>query len=107
MVLMLKSIAPAKAAETGIFNLQNGSLGGFQQGSSGARPDQLLVTLYSDDGNVEFTLWQRLQESGRGLAARNKPNITVSSESPDARSSGGKVDGPALDQPALKLLAKI
>ena len=56
---MLKSIAPEKAAESGIFNLQNGSLRGFQQGSPGARPDPLLATLYSDDGNVEFTLWQK------------------------------------------------
>jgi hypothetical protein len=59
MVIMLKSIAPAKAAETGIFDLQAGSFRGFQQGSPTARTDQLLVTLYSDDGNVEFTLWQK------------------------------------------------
>ncbi|HWO34707.1 MAG TPA: hypothetical protein VNO32_38435, partial [Candidatus Acidoferrum sp.] len=32
MVLMLKSIAPAKAAETGIFNLQNASLRGVPAG---------------------------------------------------------------------------
>jgi hypothetical protein len=67
MVLMLKSIAPAKAAETGIFNVQNGSFRGFQQGSPGARPDQLLVTLYADNGNVEFTLWQQGYKNPTGI----------------------------------------
>jgi hypothetical protein len=67
MVLMLKSIAPAKAAESGIFDLQNGPFRGFQQGSPGARPDQLLVTLYSDDGNVEFTLWQKGYKNPAGV----------------------------------------
>lgn len=67
MVLMLKSIAPAKAAETGIFNVQKGSFRGFQQGSPAARPDQILVTLYSGDGNVEFTLWQKGYKNPAGI----------------------------------------
>jgi hypothetical protein len=67
MVLMLKSIAPAKAAESGIFNLQNVSCRGFQQGDPAVRPDQLLVTLYSDDGNVELTLLQKGYKNPAGI----------------------------------------
>ncbi|HXO33588.1 MAG TPA: hypothetical protein VN901_14655 [Candidatus Acidoferrales bacterium] len=75
---MLKSIAPAKAAESGIFNLQNGSLRGFQQGSPGARPDQLLVTLYWDEGNVEFTLWQKGYRNPAGVTQPERNRILQS-----------------------------
>jgi hypothetical protein len=78
MVLMLKSIAPAKAAETGIFNVQKGSFRGFQQGSPAARPDQLLVTLYSDDGNVEFTLWQKGYKNPAGITQPEMNRIVQS-----------------------------
>jgi hypothetical protein len=42
--LMLKSIAPAKSAETGIFNIQKDAFRGFQQGNPQAHPDRLLIT---------------------------------------------------------------
>jgi|GEM_PF-4397388 len=108
MVLMLKSIAPAEAAETGIFNLQNGSLRGFQQRSPGARPDQLPVTLYSDYGNVEFTVGQKGYKNPAGITQPEINRILQSVRkvrTPEV--AAVKVDGPALDQPALKLLAKI
>lgn len=59
LVLTIKSTALAKAAETGIFNVQNETFKGFQQGDPLAPPDRLVVTLYSDGGNVELTLWQK------------------------------------------------
>jgi hypothetical protein len=67
MVLMIKSIAPAKAAETGIFNVRNETFRGFQQGNPLARPDRPLVTLYSDGGNVEITLSQKDYKNPAGI----------------------------------------
>jgi len=54
MLLMIKSIMPAKAAETGIFYVQNEDYKGFQQGDPRTRPEHMEVDLYSDDGGVEF-----------------------------------------------------
>jgi hypothetical protein len=59
VVLMIKSIMPAKAAESGIFRIQNQSYKGFQQGNPEVRQNSFLVDLYSDDGGVEFILMQR------------------------------------------------
>ncbi len=53
-VLVAKSIMPVKAAETGIFNVQNNTYKGFQQGNPQVRPDKILIDLYSDDGGVEM-----------------------------------------------------
>lgn len=54
ILLILKSLAPLKWAETGIFKVQNGSLKGFQQGNAEAGEDGVAVSLYSDDGSVEL-----------------------------------------------------
>jgi len=59
MVLMIKSIAPSKAAETGIFNVQNQSYKGFQQGNPEVRQNFLLLDLYSDTGSIEIKLLQK------------------------------------------------
>jgi len=67
MVLMIKSIVPAKAAETGIFNLQNQIYKGFQQGSPRARPESLLLDLYSDDGGVEIRFVQKDYHNSGGV----------------------------------------
>ena len=78
MVLTIKSIAPAKAAETGIFNVQNETFKGFQQGNPLARPDRPLVTLYSDGGNVEITLWQKDYRNPAGITQREINRIVQS-----------------------------
>jgi hypothetical protein len=54
MLLVLKSLAPAKCAESGIFRLQNQTLKGFQQGNAESRENGVVVNLYSDEGSVEM-----------------------------------------------------
>jgi hypothetical protein len=71
-MLIMKSILPAKPAETGIFNIQNASYKGFQQGNPQIRQDSLLVNLYSDDGSVQLKFWQR---DYRSLAGVTQPEI--------------------------------
>jgi hypothetical protein len=58
-LLMMKSIALPKAAESGIFRLQNGGFKGFQQGDPAAHEANILVDLYSDEGSVDFILSQK------------------------------------------------
>jgi hypothetical protein len=67
IVLLIKSIMPSKPAETGIFNIQNGSYRGFQQGNSQIRQDKLLVDLFSDDGGVEFIFFQKDYHCSTGV----------------------------------------
>jgi hypothetical protein len=52
--LILKSLAPLKCAESGIFKVQNETFKGFQQGNAQIREDGVAVSLYSDDGSVEI-----------------------------------------------------
>lgn len=52
-VLILKAIIPVKAANTGIFYVQNPDYKGFQQGDPQACHDPLLLDLYSDEGTFE------------------------------------------------------
>lgn len=63
MVLLLtKSIMPAKSAETGIFNLRNAGYEGFQQGNpqdSRTSQDGLLLSLYSVDGDFEILIGEK------------------------------------------------
>lgn len=54
IVLMIKSIMPTRAANSGIFRIQNQSCKGFQQGNPGVRQNSFVVDLYSDDGGVDF-----------------------------------------------------
>jgi hypothetical protein len=72
VMLMIKSIAPAKPAETGIFNLQSQRYKGFQQGDPDIRQDRLLANLYSDDGSVEFVF---LQKEYRNAVGVTQPEI--------------------------------
>lgn len=58
-LLMIKSIALPKAAESGIFRVQNNNLKGFQQGDPTAHEKNILVDLYTDDGSVEFIFSQK------------------------------------------------
>lgn len=53
-LLIIKSLAPLKCANSGIFNVQNGDFKGFQQGDPQARHDELAVNLYSDESSIEM-----------------------------------------------------
>jgi hypothetical protein len=59
MVLLMKSIMPAKAAETGIFYVQNLDYKGFQQGNPEIRQDRLVLDLYSDESHFELMFLQK------------------------------------------------
>lgn len=54
VLLTIKSIMPSSSAETGIFRVQNQNYKGFQQGNPVKHPKGIIVSLYSDDGGVEF-----------------------------------------------------
>jgi hypothetical protein len=53
VLLMVKSIMPVKAAESGIFSVESQSYKGFQQGNPRRHPEHMDVDLYADDGGVE------------------------------------------------------
>ena len=66
--LVVKSIMPSRPAETGIFNVQNQSYRGFQQGDPRIRQNALLLELYSDsNGGVEFLFAQDKYNSREGV----------------------------------------
>jgi hypothetical protein len=67
-LLIIKSIALPKAAETGILKLQNQNYRGFQQGNPQVRQDEIVVDLYSDEGSVEIIFLQK--------DWRNSPGVT-------------------------------
>jgi hypothetical protein len=71
-MLNLKSLLPAKSAETGIFNIQNASHKGFQQGNPQVRQDSLLVNLYSEDGSVQLKFFQKNYPAGVTQAEINR-----------------------------------
>lgn len=56
ILLMLKLIIPSKAAEFGIFYVDNQSYQGFQQGSPGVQGTPIILDLYSDDGGIDFII---------------------------------------------------
>jgi hypothetical protein len=59
MVLLIKSIMPVKAAETGIFYVHNQDYKGFQQGSPEGRRDGVVLDLYSGDDHFEVMFLQK------------------------------------------------
>lgn len=66
-LLIMKSIVPVKAAESGIFNVQNQSYRGFQQGNPQVRQNGIVVDLYSDEGTVEMIFLQKDYKSSTGV----------------------------------------
>jgi hypothetical protein len=54
ILLTIKSIMPSTSAESGIFRVQNRDYKGFQQGNPAKSPRGVVVSLYSDEGGVEF-----------------------------------------------------
>jgi hypothetical protein len=67
ILLILKSLAPAKCAETGIFKVQNQSFKGFQQGNAETREDGVVVNIYSDDGSVELIFTEKNYKASAGV----------------------------------------
>jgi hypothetical protein len=59
MVLMIKYIMLVKAADTGIFYVQNQDYKGFQQGDPKVRHDELVLDLYSGDNHPEVIFLQK------------------------------------------------
>jgi len=66
-LLMIKSVALSKYAQSGIFNLQNKDYKGFQQGNPQVRENGIEVNLYSDEGSVEFILSQKGYQNPAGV----------------------------------------
>ena len=66
-LLIIKSIALPKSAETGIFNLHNASYEGFQQGDPQVRQNGVIVDLYSDEGSVELIFFQKNYRNSAGV----------------------------------------
>ena len=66
-LLVIKSLAPLKCAETGIFKVQNKSFKGFQQGNAETRENGVAVYLYSDEGSVELIFGERNYTSSTGV----------------------------------------
>lgn len=67
VLLITKSILPAKSAETGIFNVHNATYRGFQQGSPeapSAKAVGILLTLYSTDDTFELLLAEKTSDHG-------------------------------------------
>lgn len=62
-----KSVVPFKSAETGIFNVQNPSFKGFQQGNPQVRQDGIAVTLYADEASVRFVFHQKDYQNFAGV----------------------------------------
>jgi hypothetical protein len=67
-LLLVKSIALPRSAETGIFNLQNQSYKGFQAGNPQVRQDAIIVHLFSDEGSVEVIFWQKDYRNPTGVS---------------------------------------
>ena len=84
-LLIIKSIMLLAPADTGIFNIQNQEFKGFQQGNPQVRQAKLEFDLYSDDGSVEFVLYEKDKNS----AGVTQPEInrivqTLRKTAPDA-----------------------
>jgi len=68
VLLTIKSIMPSRSAETGIFRVQNQDYKGFQQGNLAADRRGAIVTLYSNDGGIEFVFDAAHYDNPAGLA---------------------------------------
>ncbi len=62
VLLVTKSMLPAKSAESGIFNVRNSTYQGFQQGNPEApstKQDGIVLTLYATDDEIEVVFAQK------------------------------------------------
>lgn len=67
ILLIIKSIIPAKSAETGIFTLQSPGYKGFQQGSAELKQERIILDLYSDEGSVEMIFFEKDYKDPAGV----------------------------------------
>lgn len=67
LLLIIKSIVLSSSASSGIFNIQSGKYVGFQQGNPQAQPHAIVVSLYSDDGEVEMIFTQKDYRKSVGI----------------------------------------
>lgn len=54
LALMGKATMLSGSADTGIFKIQSQNYRGFQLGNPESHPQKITVTLYSDEGSIEF-----------------------------------------------------
>jgi hypothetical protein len=66
-MLIIKTVMPTKAAETGIFEIGNPDYKGFQQGDPRMRQESLFLHLYANDGSCEITFLQKDYRSSTGV----------------------------------------
>jgi hypothetical protein len=66
-VLIIKSIMTVKAADTGIFYVQNLDYKGFQQGDPQVSHDRLVLDLYSDEDHIEVVFLQKDYHAATGI----------------------------------------
>jgi hypothetical protein len=66
-LLIIKSLALSRSAETGIFRVQNQSYRGFQEGNPQIRQNAIEVRLFSDEGGVEMLFIQKDYKNSAGV----------------------------------------
>ncbi len=66
-LLILKSAALQRSANSGIFNVQSQEYRGFQQGDPQVRQDGITVDLFSDEGSVEVIFLQKDYQNPAGV----------------------------------------
>ena len=67
-LLLVKSVALPRSAETGIFNLHNQTYKGFQEGTAQARLHDITVHLFSDEGSIEMIFLQKDYQNPTGVS---------------------------------------
>jgi hypothetical protein len=100
LLLILKSIAPLKSAESGIFTLQNQSYQGFQEGNPLVRQDGIALHLFSEDGSIELILFQKDYQNPTGVtqseinrivhSLRKTPQSIPTTSTPNGRAIGSR-----------------
>ena len=90
-LLLIKSIALPRSAESGIFNLQNQSFKGFQEGNPQVRQDEIIVDLFSDEGSVEMIFLQKDYHNPSGVS---QPEINRIVQSLHKATQVGAADSP-------------
>jgi hypothetical protein len=68
VLLMAKSLMPSRGARSGIFNVQTRGYKGFQQGNLEIDRGSVIVTLFANDGGVEFLFDAEHYKNPAGLA---------------------------------------
>jgi len=77
-LLIIKSMALSESADDGIFNLENQSYKGFQEGNPQLRRNRIIVHLYSDEGSVEFVFFQKEYQNSAGVTQPEINRIVLS-----------------------------